>query len=422
MSPLPEEPRIRDLDAPAAPGVDVDTFVRPDFLIGRARQRSARAWPAPLTIGACALGIRIVSALLALFISLAFPLHQRQQFTVFHAPSPFWDTFARYDSGYYEGIAWDGYKPLAGGRSNIAFFPAYPLLMRLVGRLFGRQQAAYYISGIGISWVCFILAMVALYYLARLDVPRRQAQRAVLLTAIFPFSFFFGVVYSESTFLLFAVLSLYCFRTRRWLAGGLCGAVATATRVPGILMVPALAWIAWRAAAPVRRDRLLAAAGLALAAAGFVAYCVYVFQLTGNPFEWAATLQRWGYHPGGYPWLASVRLIQRLATHPYLYLTTDPMAPYDTLYGMTGVLFVVAVPFVWRRLGGAYALFMVLNLWLPLSSGVFEGMGRYCSLLFPCFIWLATVRSAWVSTSIVVVFSMFYTLGLALFTTIHPIF
>jgi hypothetical protein len=117
-----------------------------------------------------------------------------------------------------------------------------------------------------------------------------------------------------------------------------------------------------------------------------------------------------------------MRLAQRLATHPYLYLTTDPMAPYDTLYGVTGTLFLVAVPFVWRRLGGPYGAFMLLNLWLPFSSGVFEGVGRYCSLLFPCFLWLATIRSFWWSTGIVVVFAMFYTLGLALFTTIHPIF
>lgn len=379
-------------------------------------------WRVPVQIAACALGIRIVSAILALFINLSFPLYQREQFTVFGTTSPFWDTFARYDSGHYQDIAWRGYDPREGGRSNIAFFPVYPLLMRLVGRLFGRQHATYYLTGVGISWACFVLAMVALFYLARLDLPSRQAQRAVLLTAIFPFSFFFGVVYSESTFLLFAILSIYCFRTGRWIEGGLCGAVATATRVPGILMVPSLAWIAWRTAEPSRADRLKAAAGVALASGGFAAYCAYIYQLTGNAFEWAATLERWGYHPGALPWMAPLRLVERLVTHPYLYLSTDPMAPYDTLYGLTGILFVAAVPFVWRRLGGAYALFMLLNLWLPFSSGVFEGMGRYCSLLFPCFIWLATIRSRAVSTAIVVGFAMFYTLGLALFTTIRPIF
>ena len=44
------------------------------------------------------------------------------------------------------------------------------------------------------------------------------------------------------------------------------------------------------------------------------------------------------------------------------------------------------------------------------------------SILFPAFIWLATIRSGVVATGLVVVFSLFYTLGLALFTTIHPLF
>ena len=192
-----------------------------------------------------------MSAILALLVNIVFPLHAPSQLYVFvDSPSPFWDTFARFDTGYFEGIAWSGYEPLAGGRSNIAYFPVYPMLMRLVGRLFGRHHAIFFMAGIGVSWACFILAMVALYYLARLDLPRRRAERAVLLTAVFPFAFFFGVAYSESTFLLFTVLAFYLFRTRRWVLAGLCGAVATATRVPGIFMVPALAWVAWQSAEP----------------------------------------------------------------------------------------------------------------------------------------------------------------------------
>jgi len=43
-------------------------------------------------------------------------------------------------------------------------------------------------------------------------------------------------------------------------------------------------------------------------------------------------------------------------------------------------------------------------------------------VLFPCFIWLASLRSQTLFTALVVGFSMFYTLGLALFVTIHPLF
>jgi hypothetical protein len=223
-------------------------------------------------------------------------------------------------------------------------------------------------------------------------------------------------------FLLLTVLSFYTFRSRRWILGGIVGGFATATRVNGLLMLPALAWMAFRTAEPTPSDRTLSLLGLLLVVGGASAYSLYVYHISGNPFEWAASLTRWGYHPGGAPWTAPVRLVQHLVTHPYLYLTSDPMAPYDTLYGATGILFVAAIPFVWWRFGAGYGLFMLLNLWLPLSSGVFEGMGRYCSVLFPCFIWLATVRSRTVSTAIVVLFALLYTLGLALFTTIHPIF
>jgi hypothetical protein len=374
-------------------------------------------------------GFRMLSAILAFFARLAFPLEGSEQVTMFGRPSPFWDPFTRYDSAWYFQIARNGYLFVAGGPpvgadkpGKIAYFPLYPLLMRHAGRLFGTTSADVYLGGILVSWTSFALAMAALVCLARLDLPRERADRAALLTAIFPFSFFFGMVYTESLFLLLAVLSFYAFRKRRWILGGVAGGLATATRATGIVMLPSLAWIVWRSAGPARRDRALAIVGLLLVVGGIGAYSFYVYRLTGNPIEWAVSITRWGYHPGGSPWMAPVQLGHRLLTHPYRYLTTDRMALYDTLYGVTGIAFVFATGFVWRQLGAAYGLFMLLNLYVPLSSGVFEGMGRYCSVLFPCFIWLATIRSRFISTGIVVVFALFYMLGLALFVSIHPVF
>src|SRR5262249_33853867 len=229
------------------------------------------------------------------------------------------------------------------------------------------------------------------------------------------------------------VLGFYGFRTRRWALGGVCGAIAGATRVTGILMWPALAWTAWRAvhsepdgsaATPQRRDQIRAAAALAAATAGVVAFCAWVYYETGQPMLWASALTRWGigYHPGGAPWSAPLTLARALLTHPYVFLTSGPMAVYDTLYGVTALLFVVATPFVWRRFGAGYGLFMALNLYVPLSSGAFEGLGRYCSVLFPCFMWLARLRSRALATRLIVVFALFYTLGLAMFVTLRPLF
>jgi hypothetical protein len=64
---------------------------------------------------------------------------------------------------------------------------------------------------------------------------------------------------------------------------------------------------------------------------------------------------------------------------------------------------------------------MAVNLWLPLSSGQYEGWGRYCSVLFPFFIWLAGLRSRSMPW-LVVLFAVLYTLCFALFVTLHPLY
>ena len=375
-----------------------------------------------------AIVFRLISAVLAFACNLVFPLDRPEQFpSVFGSMRVFLDPFTRYDSGNFYQIARYGYLGgdnayVAGGRSTIAYFPLYPLLMRYVGRLIGRVPSDVYLGGIVVSWVAFVGAMVLLLRLARLDVDDEQAERSVLLAAIFPFAFFYGVVYTEATFLLLVVATFYAFRQRWWVIGGVCGALATATRPNGIFMLPALIWIAWRRADPNARDRLRAALGLALVASGVGAYSIYIYHVSGHPFEWAATISRWDYHPGGAPWLPLENLVRALATRPYSFLSTEHAAPYDTLNGLTALVFVLAVPLVWWRLGTGYALYMLANLWVPLSSGQYEGMGRYCAVLFPFFILAAGIRWRAGFIAMVVVSALLYTLCLALFTTIHPIF
>jgi hypothetical protein len=399
-----------------------------------------------LKIALGAIAFRAFSALLAFLVNLLFPDFQREPFTVFGSSSAFWDAFARWDSGWYYQIASRGYSYTPGGRDTIAWFPVYPMLMRHVGRLFGPGRSHIYIGGIVVSWIAFVLAMIAIYRLAAIDLPKRRAGRAVVFAAVFPFAFIFGAVYSEAVFLASTAATFYFFRTNRWVLGGVCGAIATATRVNGILMLPALGWIVWKgragAAVPtvptgpaplgqgagadaegpsaVRVSRALL--GLALVPLGIVGYSLFIYRLTGNPLEWIATIERWNYHPGQNPWTALIGLAGQLVTRPYAFIAGGGMAPYDALNGIAAMALVAAVPFVWMRFGAAYGLFMAANLWLPLSSGQFEGLGRYCAVLFPFFIWLAAVCSRTTFVAVLVVFALLYTLCMALFVNIHPLY
>ena len=383
-------------------------------------RRAARS--ATFRIVAFGLGVRVFTAFMAFIVNVIFPLAQKQQFTVTERTHLLWDTFARYDSGWYFGIARYGYEFVEGGRSNLAFFPVYPLLMRYVGLALGGGRQNLYLAGVIISWVAYVLAMVMLYRLGRTYLSRRAAEHAVIFASVFPFAFFYGVVYSEALFLLFTVTAFYGFRTKRWWLGALAGALACATRVNGVMALPALGLLAWQSAGNDREARKRALAAVALVPVGLALYAVYVDTLSGSYLEWSHSIQRWNYSIAGSPLKGFSFLITQLATQPYQYLTTHPMAPYDVLHGVTGLVFILSLPFVGRRIGAVYVVHMALNLWLPLSSGVFEGVGRYCAVLFPFFFVMATVRPTILRTGLLAASAALYMLCLALWVNLHPIF
>jgi len=381
--------------------------------------------PIEVRIALAAIGFRMIGAFVGFIANLTIPDYQDQGFTVLDGPNPFWDRFARYDAGWYQGIAANGYAFTEGGRSNLAFFPLYPTLMGIGGRLLGGDKHDFYFAGIVVSWIAFAVAMPLLYRLATLDLPRESAIRATIYAAVFPSAYFFGIVYSESLFFLTLVGAVLALRQRMWLVAAIAGAAMTATRVNGVMFVPALAWIAWHASDGTTRERMramLAAAGSLL---GFGAYCYFNYRLSGNPFTWYDSITRWGtsgYLPGANPLGGIVAVAEELITRPMPYLISERMAPYDTLNTISAVLALATVPFVWKRFGFGYAAIIFLGLILPLSSGQLEGLGRYCAVLLPIPLLLASLRGEARHSWFVACSVMFYALGLVLFGNVHPLF
>jgi hypothetical protein len=377
--------------------------------------------PLAVRIIALALCFRVAGATVGFISNVAIPDYQDQGITVFDRPNPFWDRFARWDSGWYYGIASSGYAYVEGGRSNLAFFPLYPQSMRIVGRLLGGAHEDFYLAGIGISWLSFAMAMALLYRLARLDLSHAGAARAAVYAAIFPSAYFFGVVYSEALFLMTLVGSALAFRTGHWGLGAIAAAAMTATRVNGVMFLPALAWIGC-AAAQTPRDRRLAIGAAAAGLAGIGAYCAFNYMLSGNPFEWYDSITRWGYEPGRNPLAGLYAIAHALVTRPMTFIITERMAPYDVLNAITAAATLAATPFVWKRFGAGYAAVIILGLLLPLSSGQYEGLGRYCSVLFPLPILLGSLEGETRHHALVATFALFYALGLILFGNVHPLF
>jgi hypothetical protein len=144
------------------------------------------------------------------------------------------DALERQDALWFLRIADTGYRP---GDGSAAFFPLYPILIRVVATLTGGRTL---LAALIVSNASFLGALIVLYGLATLEFSEAHARTAVALLALFPTSFFFLAPYSESTFLLLTVAAFWWARRDRWALAALAAALAAMTRSIGIVLVPAL--------------------------------------------------------------------------------------------------------------------------------------------------------------------------------------
>jgi Mannosyltransferase (PIG-V) len=299
----------------------------------------------------------------------------------------------RWDAGWYTAVARRGYfwdRRAADRQINIAFFPAYPMLIRGVARVFGGREPAFLLAGVAISHVAFLWALILLYRLARLETGDEGAARgSVLLLACYPFSVFHAAVYTESLFLLSVLGAILGLRQQRWAPALLWGMLAGLTRPNGFLLVATLGALMLSHRLWQRRDGRagLAIAPLAAVAApalGAAIYSAYIAALTGNPLQWWAQHAAWGRTFEGMPFAESAGMIAGQGFFAYL-----AALPYDFLNGVPALAAVALIVPVWRRLGPAYAVFLAVNVVPPLLMGGTMSMGRVTATMFPMFVWMA---------------------------------
>jgi len=331
----------------------------------------------------------------------------------------------RWDAGWYYSVTRLGYHwdRRDTGQQNIAFFPAYPMLTRALARLFGGSDTTFIVAAVAMSHAAFLWGLLLLYQLARSTLGDDGAARAaVLLAACYPFSIYYGAIYTESLFLLGAVGAILEFQRARWGRAIAWGVLVGLTRPNGFLLAATLAVLAvdvWRRDArrsPTRSWLLPAAAALA-PVAGATIFSIYIGALTGNPLEWSAQHAAWGRtFAGTEPLVASAEAVADTGALAFL-----AARPYDVMNGAAALCAVALIIPVGLRLGLAYAVFLAVNLLPPLLLGGTMSMGRITSTMFPLFLWLAAIapRS---TTSLAAAFALFQGFIGVLFYTWRPLF
>jgi len=344
--------------------------------------RGPVAWQALVGFLAVAVTLYVVMGAVAPHLPVASGPHLAPPFS-----GPSWlRGWAQWDSGWYYRIATSGYSYVPGTQSSIAFFPVYPLIVAMLAAGVGHA----YVVGIAVSLAAGAAVSVLLFTWLRARLAPAAAWTALALYLLFPYAFYlYGVVYADALFVAAVLSAFLLLEADRPLLAGLAGAVATAARPIGVVLVVALVVRALERRGALRpaggglidwRRARWADAGVLLSVLGLAAWCLYLWNRFGDPLAFAAAQRAWDQGVGPATWLK----------FQFFHDVADLRSPRAWLLFMAHPVLTVAaaclIPRVFRRFGIGYGIFTVLLVGLSaLSTKNFFGMARYLLAAFPCF-------------------------------------
>jgi hypothetical protein len=312
--------------------------------------------------------IIVIAELAAVIIGQRAGIHVQESRNIVLA------VWGRWDAVHYIDIATKGYQGL-----DMAFFPLYPLLIRIVAAFAG----SHVIAGLLISNASFFFGLLFLYKLLEHEYDRSVARRAIFYVSIFPSAVFFSAVYTESLFFMLTVASFYYMRSHRWWLAGAIGFFAALTRVEGVLLaVPfAMEWYAQYRSAPARGIGNLAA-GI-LMPLGLSAYMGYLWVLRADPLYFSHVQIHWNRHLAA-PWVSVTDAFAKIA-----HATTGQTVANELLELSFTALMVAVLLGGWNRLRPSYVAYLALSILVPMSTSSLMSMPRFALVLFPMFAILA---------------------------------
>jgi len=299
--------------------------------------------------------------------------------------------WGNFDGIHYLLIAANGYTVNAG------FFPLFSMLLNVVSSVFGKAVAfspmQYFVSHAIVSF-CFIVSLIMLYKLIKLDHKDNIAFFTIVFMLLFPTSFFYASIYSESLFLLLSLLSFYFVRTNRWFLASVCAGLLTATRLVGIAIIPALIYEF------VKKEKSLfklKSLYLLLGFSGILGYMWFNFVNWGDALFF---IKAQGAFHNDRSVDSIVLIPQTIYRYLKILLTVNPniFEWWVALLEIATFIFVSIMLFVAlrKKVRFSYILFAVLCFLIPISTGTFSGLPRYALVLFPIFIALALVKNRFI--------------------------
>jgi Gpi18-like mannosyltransferase len=291
---------------------------------------------------------------------------------------------------------------------QFAFFPLHPLLLWLLSHVTKDVM----LWGAALSNLFLFIGLLLLHKLTLLfGYDQQIARRTIFYTATFPVSYFFSVPLTEALFLMLTVASFYAAKREKWWAAGAIGAFASAARVNGVVLLPALLILSWQQYRSLQIKKIL---GLLLVPVGLFAYMFYSWLASGDAWAFRHAVAHWGRKPGFF-----LTALAKWVVHPHIII--EPWN-FNLLNVASALLIFVCVYILVRRREWALAVYAFVSIFLPLSSGILQSLDRYALIIFPMFMALGiAAKSDRVDQTIRFIFVILLGIMAALFAANYTI-
>lgn len=310
---------------------------------------------------------------------------------------PYWIwSFGNFDGVHYIRIAQDGYAY----QFTQAFFPFYPILIKLVSYLtFGN----FLIAAVLISNIAFLIGLLLFYKLIKKTYNEKMAFWSCLFLLTFPTSFYFGAVYTEGLFFLMIIGSFYLLERKKVFLASIVGAFASVTRLVGIFLAPSLVMKGIKSFIP-----------FLIVPLGLISYMIYLTIEFGNPFYFLTAQSIWGQERST---SGIVLLPQVFWRYLKILFTTSDLPLVNALFELGTTLFAILLLILaTKKVKREWLIFSWLSVLVPPLTGTLVSMPRYILVVFPIYIVLAQIKSAKIKTIILIIFITLLIVTTSLFT------
>lgn len=333
-------------------------------------------------------------------------------------------SFANFDGVHYLDIAKIGYTH----QYTQVFFPLYPLSIRFLNSVFPGVSPVF--LGIFLSSVFFFVALLLFQMLLRLDYPDIKVKWIILFLIMFPFSFFFGSMYTESIFFLLTLSSFYFARKGNFLFSSISGALASATRLTGVFLLPAILF-EWYNRSPETDNRrsnknrklffltdLIKCPAIYIVPIGLIMYMLYLQLYFGDAlYFWHAQPVFGAERSGG-----SIVLLPQVLWRYAKILTGVRFGSDAFVISLVELVSSLAAMGLMLKahllkVRPSYLIFAWLAIIVPTMTGTLSSMPRYITVAFPVYVTLGFIKNSRVKAVLLAVFLIMLVYFITVFTS-----